>query len=61
MVPSVQHLHGEAVALSDPSDRPKPPVSHSMAVSQGWSDLVGWWFDGKGKILQFIATPGLDM
>jgi len=26
-----------------------------MAVSQGWSDLVGWWFDEKGKILQIIA------
>jgi len=27
-----------------------------MAVSQGWSDWVGRWFDGKGKILQIIAT-----
>jgi hypothetical protein len=27
-----------------------------MAVSQGWSDWVGGWFDGKGKILQIIAT-----
>jgi len=26
-----------------------------MAVSQGWSDLVAWWFDEKGKILQIIA------
>jgi hypothetical protein len=26
-----------------------------MAVSQGWSDWVGSWFDGKGKILQIIA------
>jgi hypothetical protein len=25
-----------------------------MAVSQGWSDWVGGWFDGKGKILQII-------
>jgi hypothetical protein len=23
-----------------------------MAVSQGWSDWVGYGFDGKGKILQ---------
>jgi len=40
-VPSVQHLHGEAVALSDPSDqdgvRP-PPVSHLMAR---WVGRVG--------------------
>jgi hypothetical protein len=27
-----------------------------MAVSQGWSDGVGLWFDGKGKILQIIAS-----
>jgi hypothetical protein len=27
-----------------------------MAVSQGWSDWVGGWFDEKGKILQIIAT-----
>jgi len=27
-----------------------------MAVSQGWSDWVGGWFDGKGKILQIIAS-----
>jgi hypothetical protein len=26
-----------------------------MAVSQGWSDWAGAWFDGKGKILQIIA------
>jgi hypothetical protein len=32
-----------------------------MAVSQGWSDLVGWWFDGKDKILQFIGTFRLDL
>jgi hypothetical protein len=25
-----------------------------MAVSQGWSDWVGGWFDGNGKILQII-------
>jgi hypothetical protein len=25
-----------------------------MAVSQGWSDWVGGWFDGKGKILHII-------
>jgi len=30
-----------------------------MAVSQGWSDWVGWWFDAKGKILQIIASGGL--
>jgi len=31
-----------------------------MAVSQGWSGWVGWWFDGEGKILQIIAiVPGL--
>jgi hypothetical protein len=27
-----------------------------MAVSQGWSDWIAGWFDGKGKILQIIAT-----
>jgi hypothetical protein len=27
-----------------------------MAVSQGWSDWVGGWFDPKGKILQIIAS-----
>jgi len=32
-----------------------------MAVSQGWSDLIGGWFDGKGKILQFIVSPDLHM
>jgi hypothetical protein len=32
-----------------------------MAVSQGWSDLVGLWFDGKGKILQIIAIPRLHL
>jgi hypothetical protein len=29
-----------------------------MAVSQGWSDWVGGWFDEKGKILQIIAIAG---
>jgi hypothetical protein len=29
-----------------------------MAVSQGWSDWVGGWFDWKGKILQIIASAG---
>ena len=29
--------------------RRKPLVSHSMAVSQGWSDVEGGWFDWKGK------------
>jgi len=32
-----------------------------MAVSQGWSDRVGGWFDGKGKILQNFATPRLHL
>jgi hypothetical protein len=32
-----------------------------MAVSQGWSDWIGQWFDGKGKILQFIATTRPDL
>jgi hypothetical protein len=32
-----------------------------MAVSQGWSDGVGWWFDWKGKILQIIASAGLHL
>jgi hypothetical protein len=27
-----------------------------MAVSQGWSDWVARWFDGKGKILQIMAS-----
>src|ERR1700684_3197353 len=26
-----------------------------MAVSQGWSDVDGGWFDWKGKILRSIA------
>jgi len=26
-----------------------------MAVSQGWSDWAGGWFDGKGKILEIIV------
>jgi hypothetical protein len=30
-----------------------------MAVSQGWSDWVGGWFDGKGKIIQIIARVHL--
>jgi len=57
MVPSVQHLHAEPVALSDPErsgHRPMPLVSHSMAVSQGWSHWIGGWFDCRGKILQII-------
>jgi hypothetical protein len=57
MVPSIQHLHGEPVALSDAGDpdlRPKPPVSHSMAVSEGWSAWDGRWFDQKAKILDVI-------
>jgi hypothetical protein len=32
-----------------------------MAVSQCWSTWIGGWFDGKGKILQITAAPGLDM
>jgi len=32
-----------------------------MAVSQGWSDWVGLWFDGKGKILQIIAIARLHL
>jgi len=27
-----------------------------MAVSQGWSDWAGRWFDGKGKILHVTVT-----
>jgi hypothetical protein len=27
-----------------------------MAVSQGWSELIGVGFDGKGKILQNKTT-----
>jgi hypothetical protein len=30
-----------------------------MAVSQGWSDWDGGWFDAKGKILQIIARVQL--
>jgi hypothetical protein len=33
-----------------------PPVSRSMAVSQGWSELIGLGFDGKDKILQNKTT-----
>jgi hypothetical protein len=32
-----------------------------MAVSQGLSDLIGGWFDEKGKILEFIASRDLHM
>jgi hypothetical protein len=32
-----------------------------MAVSQGWSDGVGGWFDQKGKILEIIASTHLDL
>jgi hypothetical protein len=32
-----------------------------MAVSQGWSDWVGGWFDQKGKILEIIASARLDL
>jgi hypothetical protein len=32
-----------------------------MAVSQGWSDWVGGWFDRKGKILQIIASEGRQL
>jgi hypothetical protein len=32
-----------------------------MAVSQGLSDLIGGWFDEKGKILQFNVSPALHM
>jgi hypothetical protein len=63
MVPSVQHLHGEAVALSDQDVVRQPPVSHLMAVSLGWSGWGGLWFDGKGKIPQIIPIvhPGSVM
>jgi hypothetical protein len=27
-----------------------------MAVSQGWSDWIGGWFDANGKILEIIAS-----
>jgi hypothetical protein len=32
-----------------------------MAVSQGWSGWAAGWFDGKGKILQIIATAQLHV
>jgi hypothetical protein len=32
-----------------------------MAVSQGWSDWTAGWFDGKGKILQFIGIARLRL
>jgi hypothetical protein len=32
-----------------------------MAVSQGWSDWGGGWFDPKGKIFQIIAIAGLEL
>ena len=57
-MPSVQHLHGEAVALSDPSDPDvvqQSPVSHLMAVSLGWSAWGGLWFDGKDKFPKIFA------
>jgi hypothetical protein len=32
-----------------------------MAVSQGWSGWAIGWFEGKGKILQIIATASLHV
>jgi hypothetical protein len=32
-----------------------------MAVSQGWSDWIGGWFDWQGKILQIIGIAGLHV
>jgi len=32
-----------------------------MAVSQGWSGGAIGWFEGKGKILQIIATESLHL
>jgi hypothetical protein len=36
-------------------------VSHSMAVSQGWSDGATCRFDGKGKILQISGIAHLRL
>jgi hypothetical protein len=57
-VPSVQHLHGEAVAC-DPSALDvvrQPPVSQLMAVSLGLSGWGGLWFDGKGKFFKLSQS-----